>query len=152
MEGDHDRRRSLAAFVLERWKVAGHLDPGHLLAAADRLGSFLAQRFPGARVRREVPVFAPVASQYTVGRIDLLVDWGDAFAIVDHKSFPGRPELWEERAVRAAPQLAAYAQAVGTATGAVCAGLFVHMPLVGTIVEVGELAAALAVSALPQGH
>lgn len=147
-EEDARRRRDLAARVLKRWNVDGHLNADDLLEAADRLWSFLAQRFPGARLRREVPVFAPVASQFTVGRIDLLVDWGDAFAVIDHKSFPGRPDLWENRAAGAAPQLAAYAQAVATATGAVCAGLFVHMPLVGSILEVGEIAAALAV---PQG-
>lgn len=78
------------------------------------------------------------------------MDWTGAFAIVDHKSFPGRLELWEGRAIGAAPQLAAYARAVATATGAACAGLFVHMPLTGTIVEVGA-AAPLIASAMPQG-
>ncbi|WP_289016075.1 UvrD-helicase domain-containing protein [uncultured Methylobacterium sp.] len=140
-EQETDLRRQRAVRVLERWNVAGHIDPGDLVEAADRLWSFLARRFPHARIRREVPVFAPVASQFTVGRIDLLVDWGDAFAIVDHKSFPGRLEQWEGRAVGAAPQLAAYAQAVAAATGAPCTGLFVHMPLVGTVIEVGAAAA-----------
>ncbi|AWN35086.1 UvrD-helicase domain-containing protein [Methylobacterium radiodurans] len=132
-----EHRRSQAARVLERWRVAGHLDPRDLLEAADRLWSFLALRFPGARLRREVPVHAAAGSQAIVGRIDLLVDWGDGFAIIDHKSFPGRADLWERRAIGAAPQLATYARAVATVTEAACAGLFVHMPLVGSIVEVG---------------
>ncbi|GMA74796.1 hypothetical protein GCM10025880_12130 [Methylorubrum aminovorans] len=144
-----ERRHHRALHVLERWNVAGQLDPRGLVECADRLWQFLAHRFPDARLRREVPVFAPVAGQFTVGCIDLLLDWGDTFAIIDHKSFPGRLEQWEDRAVGAAPQLAAYAQAVATATGAVCGGLFVHMPLVGTIIEVG--AAAATAMALPQG-
>jgi ATP-dependent exoDNAse (exonuclease V) beta subunit len=147
--GEPGRRRSQAAFVLERWTVTGHLRPEDLVEAADRLWSFLAQRFPSARLRREVPVFAPIASQYTVGRIDLLVDLGSTFAIVDHKSFPGRAEFWEGKAVGAAPQLAAYAQAVGAATGSVCSGLFVHMPVVGSMVEIGRLSTALASTSVP---
>lgn len=42
-------------------------------------------------------MFAPIASQYTVGRIDLLVDLGSTFPIVDHKSFPGRAEFGRAR-------------------------------------------------------
>ncbi len=148
MEGAPDLRRVQAAAVLKRWNVLGHLDPGDLVEAADRLWSFLARRFPNARLRREVPVFAPAASQVIVGRIDLLVDWGDAFAIFDHKSFPGRADLWEHRAIGATAQLASYARAVETVTGTPCAGLFVHMPLVGTLVEVGIAAPPSTLSAL----
>ncbi|WP_378967691.1 UvrD-helicase domain-containing protein [Methylobacterium komagatae] len=143
------QRRSQAAFVLKRWSVIDHLRPQDLVEAADRLWSFLRQRFPSARLRREVPVFAPIASQYTVGRIDLLVDLGSTFAIVDHKSFPGRAEFWEGKAIGAAPQLAAYAQAVSVATGSTCSGLFVHMPVVGTMVEVGEAPMALSAKIVP---
>ncbi|SFU93246.1 Helix-turn-helix domain-containing protein [Methylobacterium sp. UNCCL125] len=42
-----------------------------------------------------------------------------------------------------------YAKAMSVATGAVCEGLFVHMPVVGTIVEVGAVAEALAVTSGP---
>jgi ATP-dependent exoDNAse (exonuclease V) beta subunit len=81
----------------------------------------------------EVPVTAPAADQLLKGRIDMLVDTGFDFAIIDHKSFPGRFELWEERAVRHAPQLATYARAVETITGRRCSELWIHMPIVGAL-------------------
>ncbi|MGX9981595.1 hypothetical protein [Methylobacterium fujisawaense] len=42
-----------------------------------------------------------------------------------------------------------YAQAVGAATSSVRSGLFVHMPVVGTIVEVGAVSTALAFTGVP---
>jgi len=107
-----------------------------LIVAADRLWAFLDLRFPGARIRREVPVYARQGSQVITGRIDLLVEGDGDFAIIDHKSFPGRESLWDAKAVAYGPQLDLYAQAVATATSKVCSGLFVHMPIVGAVVEV----------------
>ncbi|WP_152971298.1 PD-(D/E)XK nuclease family protein, partial [Rhizobium ecuadorense] len=73
-----------------------------------------------------VPVTSPAADQLLKGRIDMLVETGIDFAIIDHKSFPGRFELWEERAVGHAPQLAAYAGAVESITGRRCSELWIH--------------------------
>jgi hypothetical protein len=67
------------------------------------------------------------------GRIDMLVETEVDSAIIDHKSFPGRFELWEERAISHAPQLAAYARAVETITGRSCTELWIHMPIVGAL-------------------
>lgn len=80
-----------------------------------------------------MPVTAPAADQLLKGRIDMLVETGSEFAIIDHKSFPGRFELWEERAVGHAPQLAAYACAVESITGRRCSELWIHMPIVGAL-------------------
>jgi ATP-dependent exoDNAse (exonuclease V) beta subunit len=129
-------RLAKARFVLDRWSVIGHVAPEDLLIAADRLRAFVDQRFPGARIRREVPVYALQGPQVITGRIDLLVEGDSDFAIIDHKSFPGRESLWDDKAVAYAPQLDLYARAVATATGKTCSGLFVHMPIVGTVVEV----------------
>jgi ATP-dependent exoDNAse (exonuclease V) beta subunit len=54
------------------------------------------------------------------GRIDLLLEGVDWFAIVDHKSFPGARDSWEEKAIAHAPQLAIYAQGVEAAIGKRC--------------------------------
>ena len=51
--------------------------------------------------------------------------------------FPGRHDLWEAKAISHAPQLSLYADAVATVTGMRCCGTFVHMPLVGTMLQVG---------------
>lgn len=134
----HDVRSDKAKLILERWGVAANLRPSDAVSASDRLWDFLHARFPGARVRREVPVHARLGSQEVAGRIDMLVETGELFAIIDHKSFPGRHELWDDKAMSHAPQLAVYADAVASVTGSKCCGTFVHMPLVGIMAEVGR--------------
>jgi ATP-dependent exoDNAse (exonuclease V) beta subunit len=133
-------RRERARAILERWGVSRSLAPADAVAASDRLWAFIRSRFPDARVRREVPVHALVGGQEVVGRIDLLVEDGEGFAVVDHKSFPGRRDLWEAKAASHAPQLALYADAVTSVTGGRCRGTFVHMPIVGVMAEVGPVA------------
>ena len=130
-------RRDRARAILARWGVSESLAPADAVAASDRLWAFLQSRFPDARIRREVPVHALLGGQEVVGRIDLLVESGEGFAIVDHKSFPGRRDLWEARAASHAPQLALYAEAVASVTGGRCLGTFVHMPIVGVMAELG---------------
>lgn len=141
-QGDRDGsvRLARAHMTLDRWDVSPQLGAESLVEAADRLWSFLARRYPDARLRREVPVFAPFGTQVVASRVDLLVEKGDRFAVVDHKSFPGREALWDAKAVAVGPQLVAYARAIALATGATCDGLLVHMPLVGAIVEMGATA------------
>ena len=143
-KGGRASRIAKARFILERWGVAGHVEPQGLVTAADRFWTFVEGRFPGALVRCEVPVHAKLGSQVVAGRIDLLVEAGDRFAIIDHKSFPGRESLWEKKAVEYGAQLDLYARAVAAATGKSCSGLLVHMPLVDAIIEVREARAASA--------
>ncbi|HEY8384233.1 MAG TPA: UvrD-helicase domain-containing protein [Microvirga sp.] len=135
IELDSGARRERAQVVLRRWGMEAHLGPASLVEASDRLRSYLAVRFPAARLRHEVPVNAVVGKQVIVGRVDLLVEWGDGFVVVDHKSFPGREEIWGAKAASYGPQLALYAQAVQSVLGKRCEGLLVHMPVVGAVVE-----------------
>ena len=70
------------------------------------------------------------------GRIDLLVEYDEGFAIVDHKSFPGAPDTWESRALAHGAQLDLYAEALARARPDPPSGLFVHMPIVGALLRV----------------
>jgi len=65
------------------------------------------------------------------GRIDLLVDLGSAFALLDHKSFPARVEGDEDRLRAFAGQAALYAEAVEAATGRPCREFWLHQPVAG---------------------
>lgn len=132
-----DTRLADAQATLDRWRVTGFSAP-NALTASDRLHTALAARWPGAGLRREVPVTARIGQQVVQGRIDLLVEAGQAGAIVDHKSFPGRFEQWEAKALQYAPQVALYSEAVGVASGRDCMELFVHMPVVGALLRVAR--------------
>jgi ATP-dependent exoDNAse (exonuclease V) beta subunit len=132
-----ETRVELARDVLARWSVT-QVDPASVILGADRLGSFIAARWPGARIRREVPVFARIDGQLISGRIDLLVEAEDGFAVIDHKSFPGGPHEWQTRSIGHGPQLALYAQAIGVASGKPCRELWIHMVLGGKALKVGR--------------
>jgi ATP-dependent exoDNAse (exonuclease V) beta subunit len=133
-DADRDRGQRLAdaTSILSRWNVSG-FKADDALTASDRLATWRRSRWPDATGIAEVPVIAAAGDQLLKGRIDMLVETEIDFAIVDHKSFPGRFELWEDRAVGHAPQLAAYASAVETITGRHCSELWIHMPIVGAL-------------------
>ncbi|BAI73380.1 uvrD/REP helicase [Azospirillum sp. B510] len=129
------RRLALAAGLLARWELPGMADA--LVEAGDRLWRLLAARWPGAGWRCEVPVQGRLGLQRVSGRIDLLVDAGAGWVILDHKAFPGPHERWGERALEHAPQLALYARLVAEASGRPVLGCFIHMPVVGRLLELG---------------
>ncbi|MEY9722170.1 ATP-dependent exoDNAse (exonuclease V) beta subunit [Sinorhizobium fredii] len=79
---------------------------------------------------------ARFGDQLVQGRIDLLVEFEHRSAIVDHKSFPGRMDEWEGHALRHAPQLALYGEAVAAVSGRACDELWIHMPVVGALLRV----------------
>ncbi len=137
----HRERLYQAQAILERWGVSENLLAADAVTASDRLWSFLDARFAGAHVRREVPIYACTGEQEVVGRIDLLVEADDHFAIFDHKSFPGQRDLWDAKAVSHAAQLDLYAKAVALVTASRCSGAFVHMPVIGLMIEVERSAA-----------
>lgn len=129
-----DARVSDAEAILQRWGVKG-LAPRDAIAASDRLSTVLNTRWPDAFIRREAPISATLGEHVVRGRIDLLAEHGAGYAIIDHKSFPGRHDKWDERAVSYAPQLGLYAHAVEAVAGKPCKELFIHMPIVGILLR-----------------
>jgi hypothetical protein len=126
---DGEARVNLARSILTGWRV-NEVTPAHLLEASDRLRSFVTSRWPEARWRREWPVSGRLGEQRARGRVDLLLEMPDGIVIIDHKSFPGRPELWNDHALGYAPQLFLYADLV-RAAGREVAEAWIHLPVVG---------------------
>ena len=132
---DSDDRRDRAAETLARWD-AGGLRPEHLVEMSDRLFAHLETAFPGMTVRAEVPVFGRRNGQRLTGRIDLLLDNGARAVVIDHKSYPGAFDTWEKKALGHAAQLALYAAVVGEAAGCADVETWVHLPVVGQLIQV----------------
>ena len=129
-------RAARAEAVLGSWGVAGALRAADAVIMSDRLWAFLDSRFPRARIRREAPFRAKLGMREAVGRVDLLIEAPESFSVVDHKSFAGPAASWEDQSLGHFPQLDLYARAVTAVTGLPCRGRFVHMPLLGAIVEI----------------
>ncbi|MBL0115494.1 MAG: UvrD-helicase domain-containing protein [Sphingomonadales bacterium] len=128
-------RLARALSILQRWNVH-EVKADDVLSACDRLHDHFEARWPGARMRREIPIHARVGEQLISGRIDLLVEHAAGLAIVDHKSFPGSRDNWDAKAVGYGPQLGLYAEAARLAVDhGNCDHLFVHMPIVGALLR-----------------
>lgn len=133
-----DARLEVAHSMLRRWGVP-EVAPADLVSASDRLHGFLDTRFAGAAHLREWPVHAAEDLQVISGRIDLLLDNGGDFVIVDHKSFPGSMELDAERLRAFGGQVDLYSRALRGGAGRGCRECWIHQPIAGLMVRV-ELA------------
>ena len=132
---DPDERRDRAAATLERWGTGG-LRPEHLVEMSDRLFAHIETEFPGMTICAEVPVFGRRYGQRLAGRIDLLLTNGARAVVIDHKSYPGAFDTWEAMALGYAAQLALYASVVRGAAGSAEVETWVHMPVVGQLIQV----------------
>lgn len=130
-----EARRMRAEETLERWGITA-IAPNELLTMSDRILAHLGSNYPGMTIRIEVPVFAKHGGQRLNGRIDLLLTGGGRAIVIDHKSYPGAYETWEEKAIDYGGQLAAYAAVVREATGSAQVETWIHMPIVGQLLEI----------------
>jgi ATP-dependent exoDNAse (exonuclease V) beta subunit len=128
-------RLALAGDMLRRWG-APQLAPGDLVEAADRLHAFLDQRYGGSTRLREWPVHAAENLQVISGRIDLLIDDGGGFTLIDHKSFPGAMELDDRRLRAFGGQVDLYARALRAGAGRECREYWIHQPIAGLMIRI----------------
>ena len=70
------------------------------------------------------------------GRIDLLIDVGTSWVLLDHKSNPGGRQRWEQLATDFGGQLTAYSEAVTRATGKNVTETWLVLPVAGGAVRV----------------
>ena len=133
----NQEREAMAKEALDRWSVGGALLPASLIEASKRLDRFIVDRWPGAKQHRELPVFSRIGDQRASGRVDLLLETVEGFVIIDHKTFPGAHDTWCEKASEYAPQLALYSQMITQATGRPVLQSFIHMPIVGVLIDIG---------------
>jgi ATP-dependent helicase/nuclease subunit A len=132
---DRQRRTTKATALLHAWGVP-QIRPEDFVMASDRFHAFLSERFGSAPRKREWSVHAENGSQVVSGRLDLLVEIEDGFAIIDHKSFPGSLALDEERLRSFAGQVALYAQALHRVTARSRVEYWIHQPVVGVMTRV----------------
>lgn len=132
---NHEKRLEMARKLLSNWRADG-IEPEALLVAADRLSNYIKKNYgPYCVCHREWPVHLKIGNQKLSGWIDLLIDTGKGYVVVDHKSFPGRMDQWPEKAQQYAPQLLAYRKAMEKATGRPVIETCIHMPILGVMLK-----------------
>lgn len=132
-------REAFAEGILARFGVAREGLAAHLVAASDALRAFVRARFGEATLRREHPVWHRLDSGTVIrGTADLAVEHAEGIAVVDHKALVGGLGRARSEALRYAGQLGAYAEAIAGPSGKDVTGLFVHLPLLGRVLEVTD--------------
>jgi len=109
-----------------------------VLGQAQALLRWVEIKWPGSRIWTEVPVEVKLKSGRVVrGQIDLLVERGDGWALIDHKSDPRGAAGGDRLAEAHGAQLDAYAQAVLEATGRGVVERWLFLPVAAQAVKGG---------------
>ncbi len=125
-----------AAELIRNGAGEGALDPHDSVDCARRLMDAINAKFAPLRMLVEHPVeLVQDNGQVLHGWIDLLLETGEGWIVIDHKSSPRPRSEWAAEAVEYSGQLAAYASAIRGA-GLDCAGCWLHFPVSGGLVEV----------------
>jgi ATP-dependent helicase/nuclease subunit A len=108
----------------------GIVAPEDVLRQIHAFQGWLAKRWPAAAAYAEYPLQMMLPSgQVLDGRIDLLLDVGDGWVLIDHKSAPQGAAHWETMARAHAGQLAAYSDALEHVSGRPVVGCWLYLPV-----------------------
>ena len=128
-------QKQMAERLLANWQQQNAVKPETVVTACQRLYDWVKSEFPGSSVTCEVPMtWRNDHGQLFQGFIDMLIDTGDGYVIVDHKTTI-KPDPLAEAASHAA-QLEIYRNAVEKATSKKVSKTIIHFPLMGKCVEV----------------
>ena len=131
-----EKRVALATRLLDAWGVTG-FDPRDVVTMGTRFRGFVATGWPGATLRREVPITHRLGNRTLSGRIDAMVETPNHIVVIDHKSFPGNRTQWIEQARKHGRQLHLYAGALKAATSEdKRISLALHLPIGGEILMI----------------
>jgi len=129
-------RSCMAKRILASWGVDHALNADKLMEISHTFHGWVERTWPGATLHKEWPVRMRMGNQVAHGWIDALVDTGDGYVIVDHKSFPGSDEKSLARVEEHVGQLHLYREAVEKATCKRVTGLAIHFAMQGSMVQV----------------
>jgi ATP-dependent exoDNAse (exonuclease V) beta subunit len=135
-----EARVAMAQRLLDAESLLAVVRPESLVEASDQFRKWVKRMWPRARWRAEVPVEARVAcvtgERRLAGVIDLVLETEGGLVIVDHKTFPGSAEsAWRAKCIGFAPQLIAYAEAIGKGEDGV-REMWIHLPCGAGLVEI----------------
>ena len=125
------------AGVLENHTLSAHVAVDDVLACASRFHQCLKKNFRPLAIHCEWPVAVALENgQRMNGWIDALIETEEGWIIIDHKSFPGRRNERDQKALSYSGQLQAYRQAVEWATDRPVISQWIHFSVGGGLIEV----------------
>jgi ATP-dependent exoDNAse (exonuclease V) beta subunit len=132
------RQTGIASGLLQRWGVEQAISPDDLLAAGNKLKSFIETNYPEAKILRECPISLRNAQNQRVqGWVDIILELPEGYVVIDHKSYSGKnPQEYVKKYV---PQLVLYKDAIEKATGKKVIKTLLHLPLLGLVLAVSAV-------------
>jgi ATP-dependent exoDNAse (exonuclease V) beta subunit len=133
---DAAMKQQVATRLVTNWGVGAVVSPDQVVECGERWQRFLHEDLAATAVNSEVPfTWTNDDHQRAQGWIDQLVTTADGQIIVDHKTYPGADPTGHV-AAKYLGQMAVYRQAITDITGTVPARILIHLPLLGSVVEV----------------
>ncbi len=128
--------------IVREWGLSSALDVQTVVARIEEFRAWRESKWPGCRVRVEVPIEAPGPQGTRIrGNIDLLIDTPGGWVLIDHKASSGTGEvkrsLHSNLANTYGPQLALYGYGLQSATGRHTAERWLYLPVQGEALRVG---------------
>jgi len=133
---DHARRLENIQRILRGYSLGDQIKSEDVLQMVERFRACLAQQFQPKQVLVEIPIATTnEMGQRIEGFIDMLVETGNGWILIDHKSFPGKRSEWSTEAVSYSGQLALYREALKKLKLPVVS-MWIHFAVGGGLVEV----------------
>jgi len=128
--------------ILRAWGIDGALDPQRVVAQIEAFRAWRESKWPGCRVRVEVPIEADGPQGTRIrGNIDLLIDTPDGWVLIDHKASSevvgGAGDLDAKLGRTYGPQLALYGYALHSATIRQAVQRWLYLPVRGQALRLG---------------
>jgi ATP-dependent exoDNAse (exonuclease V) beta subunit len=132
----HVRRLKTIQRILRGYELNGCFKGEDVLQMMDRFRASLEQQFQPKQVLVEIPIATTNQSgQQIEGFIDMLVETGNGWILIDHKSFPGKRSEWSTEAISYSGQLALYREPLSKLKLHVVS-MWIHFAVGGGLVEV----------------
>lgn len=138
---DDAMKLQVAARLITRWEVGEQVSPDQVVECGERWTGFTAGTLRATRIDSEVPfAWTSADHQRAEGWLDQLLtvagdDGTEKHIIVDHKTYPGTDPVTHVRR-NYLGQMRVYRRAVTDITGSAPTGILIHLPLLGTVLEV----------------
>lgn len=129
--------------ILNGFSLSAQVSAKALADQVNTVAEWIGKQWPGCRTLPEWPVEAVLPSgQILNGRVDLLIDAGSHWVLIDHKSNPGARSSWPELANTYGGQLLAYQTAIEMATGKPVKDIWLVLPVAGGAMRIARTVAA----------
>jgi len=129
--------RARATRILDGFGLEGAIDPSELVQQIGAIDRWISLRWPDCHRHAEIPIESILPSgQFMHGQIDLLLEVGDGWVLLDYKANPAPRDRWDQVAIEHAGQLSEYADALVRATGRSVTEVWIVLPVAAGAIQI----------------